>query len=177
MPPMLKDPAVLTALLVAVMAAVTDLKARIVPNVLIIVGLALGFGLQIHASGTPGLIRALEGAAIGLLVFLPFYLAGGMGAGDVKLMAALGACLGPMEILRVALVASLVGALMALALASRRGALGRVLRSTGGLIAAWFTRWPRRIPELTLEAPGNLSIPYAVAIAAGAAMVCILGVS
>jgi prepilin peptidase CpaA len=176
MPPLLKDPAVMTALLVAVMAAVTDLKARIVPNVLIVVGLVLGFGLQIHATGMPGFLRALEGAAIGLMVFLPFYLAGGMGAGDVKLMAALGACLGPMEILRVALVASLVGAMMAVAIASRRGTLARVLRSTGRLIAAWFTRWPRRIPELTLEAPGTLTIPYAVAIAAGA-MVCVLGVS
>jgi len=168
-----QQPALIAALAVAIMAAVTDLRARIVPNRLVAAGLLAGVALQAWTLGPFGAWRALLGAAVGLAIFLPFYLLGGMGGGDVKLMAALGACLGAAGAVRVALVASLFGAVFALAAAARHGALRRCLLRTGRLLASWLTRGPRPAQDLTLDAPGAIAIPYAVAIAAGAVL-CVL---
>jgi prepilin peptidase CpaA len=173
MHPLAQQPALVAALAVALLAAATDLRARIVPNWLVASGLCAGVLLQAWTLGAPGLGRALLGAAVGFGVFLPFYLLGGMGGGDVKLMAALGACLGAFDVMRVALAASLLGAVLALAVAGRHGLLRRSLARTGRLLASWFTRGPRTQPDLTLDAPGALTIPYALPIAGGA-MLCVL---
>src|SRR5262249_40950955 len=109
----IQQPALVTSLAIALCAALTDLRWRIVPNSLVMAGWIAGMALQTWASGGTGALRALIGSAVGLAIFLPFYLLGGMGGGDVKLMAALGACLGPVQILRVALMAALLGAVLA----------------------------------------------------------------
>ncbi|HKY32826.1 MAG TPA: A24 family peptidase [Candidatus Polarisedimenticolia bacterium] len=164
----LEQPALLAALAVALTAAATDLRSRTVPNALVLAGLVSGVALHALGAGSRGALLALAGAAAGFALFLPFYLLGGMGGGDVKLMAALGACLGPTSIVRVAVAASLLGAVLALAFAARAGLLRRTLSRTGRLLAAWATRGPRPLPEISLEAPGALAIPYALPIAAGA---------
>jgi prepilin peptidase CpaA len=86
-------------------------------------GQAAGLGWHAGTSGATGLERSAGGAAVGFLVFLVFYVAGAMGAGDIKLMAAFGALLGPSGILLAALFAAPAGGLMAAAwLAWKRGA-------------------------------------------------------
>lgn len=79
-----------------------DLKEHRIPNYLTLSGVVLGITLQLVLHGWDGLLYSLGGIAVGLLIFIPFYIKGGMGAGDVKLMAAAGAFLG----LNGALIAS-----------------------------------------------------------------------
>src|SRR5215470_13870464 len=99
---------------VASVAAVLDFRFRRIPNWLTLGALALGFALQVARSGAAGIPMALAGAALGLVVLLPFYVMHAMGAGDVKLLAALGALLGPQALLTVIVYAALVGGAISL---------------------------------------------------------------
>jgi prepilin peptidase CpaA len=105
-------------------------------------------GLIVHFAqkGWPGVLHSLFGAAIGFAVFLIFYLLGGMGGGDIKLMAGFGALLGDAHIVPAALLAAISGGLMAAVYLTVRALARRVGR--GGNTAE--------------------SIPYAPAITAGA---------
>src|SRR5687767_2077545 len=97
-------PAALTLAAVAAvtLALATDLRARRIPNWLTggsaLVGLLAGFWLH----GPPGGLSALTGGLLGFALLLPFYALGGVGAGDVKLLAALGTLIGPHDLLSVA---------------------------------------------------------------------------
>lgn len=96
-------------------AAATDLALRKIPNVLVAAGLLLALVLRCLAE--PEWSVALDcagGAVAGLLVFLPLYLLRGMAAGDVKLMAMVGAFLGPAAALVAAMLAALCGGVLAM---------------------------------------------------------------
>jgi len=162
------QPAMIVAVAVALTAALTDLRTRRVPNVLVAAGAAAGLAANVWSSGAAGVSRSIAGAAVGFAVFLPFYLLRGMGAGDVKLMGALGACLGALAILQTALVAAFAGAALAVAVAARSGLLARTLANTGRLLGSWMRRGPRVSMEMSLDNPKALKIPYALPIAAGA---------
>jgi prepilin peptidase CpaA len=104
-----------TALLLLFLAGavITDLRARIIPNVLVLSGALSGVLLAgLHPEGI-GLLRALGGLALGLAIFLPLYLLRAMGAGDVKLMAMAGAFLGYAAIAEAALWVLLTGGVLA----------------------------------------------------------------
>ena len=106
-------------------ATFDDLRRRQVANWINLAGVAAGLGWHVWNGGAAGLGRSAGGAAVGFLVFLFFYVAGGMGAGDVKLMAAFGALLGTSGILLAALFAAPAGGLMAAAwIAWKRGGRG-----------------------------------------------------
>ena len=162
------SPASVAAVTLAIAAAVTDARTRRIPNALVCAGVIAGCLLNVWSSGAQGLWRAALGSLAGFCVFLPFYLLRGMGGGDVKLMAALGACLGTLAVLQTALVASLAGAVLAVAVAARHGALVRTLGGAGRLLAGWLRRGPRRSHDLSLDNPAALKIPYALPIAFGA---------
>jgi prepilin peptidase CpaA len=134
------------AILVGVAAAVDDLARRQIANWIPAAALAGGVGWQVGQHGWWGWLYALGGAAAGFGVFLIFYLLGGMGGGDIKLMAGFGALLGAGRLLEAALWIAGIGGLLALgALAFRR------IRRRAGAPAG---------------APSD-SIPYAPAIALG----------
>jgi len=104
-------------------AAICDFRSRRIPNVLTFGAMAMALAAQCLSGGLPGLATWFLGTlAGGGLLLLP-WLAGGMGAGDVKLLAAAGGMLGPFPIVCAFMAASLIGALMALAAVSRRGAV------------------------------------------------------
>jgi len=168
------NPAIMAALVIALAAAVTDARTRTIPNALVAAGALAGCLLNGWTSGTAGLTRAAVGCLAGFCVFLPFFLLRGMGGGDVKLMAALGSCLGPLPILQTALAASVAGAVMAIVVAIRHGVLARTMRGAGHLLGSWVTRGPRVSHELSLDNPSTLKIPYALPIAFGALyVVCV----
>lgn len=132
------------AILVGVAAVVDDLARRQISNWIPLAALAGGLGWQTGLYGWRGLLYALAGAAAGFAAFLIFYLLGGMGGGDIKLMAGFGALLGATRLAEAALWTAGAGGLLAL-----------------GALALRFVR------KRTGAAPGGDSIPYAPAIALG----------
>jgi prepilin peptidase CpaA len=112
----------------------------------------------------PGLKAALLGALLGLAVLLPFVLVRSLGAGDWKLAGALGACLGPRQLMSVLVGTILVAGVMALALVIWKGRLTRTLRNIAHLLAALFSL---RMPgsEVSLDDPQSTKIPFGVAMA------------
>ncbi|MBZ9539055.1 A24 family peptidase [Modicisalibacter tunisiensis] len=95
--------------LLLVSAVMWDLRKRRIPNLLIMAGAVVGILLQGLLAGHDGALAAIEGLGIGLIVLLPGYLAGFTGAGDVKLMAAIGTFLGPYSVFLAALASIAVG--------------------------------------------------------------------
>src|SRR5437763_974094 len=89
----------------------------------------------------------LPGAAL----FFPFFALGGMGAGDVKLLAALGAWLGPVESLWVAMFAAMAGGVLGLIVALARGYLSTALSNVWLMLMHWRISGPSRVPGITLN--------------------------
>lgn len=132
---------------------VDDLARRHIANWIPVAALAGGIGWQVGRNGAPGLLTALGGTVLGFCVFLVFYLMGGMGGGDVKLMAGFGALLGAGQIFEAALWAAGIGGVLAVC------ALGwQAVAKKLGLAKAAAT------PE---EKERNATIPYAPAITLG----------
>ena len=113
----------LAALVAVTVAVVTDLRSRRIPNWLTGGALALGLLGGFWLGGPSGGLSALGGAALGLLILLPFYAVRGMGAGDVKLLAAVGALLGYQTLLPIAFYGAMAGGVLSLVIMARRGVL------------------------------------------------------
>jgi prepilin peptidase CpaA len=114
------------AIVVGVAATIDDLARRQIANWIPIAGLLAGFAWQIAQNGWRGGVYALAGAAAGFGVFLIFYLLGGMGGGDVKLMAGFGALLGTSRLLEAALWTAGVGGVLALVAVAWKSARRRI---------------------------------------------------
>jgi prepilin peptidase CpaA len=157
----------LLALLALVgIAVVTDLRERRIPNWLTGSGVLIGLTLAaIETGGFP--TAALVGVVTALAIAFPLFALGGVGAGDVKLLAAVGAFVGPGGLLPVIIYGGLAGGVLALGSAVRRGVLVPVLVSSLGLLLHLVTLG-RRGERPTLATPGAHSVPYGVAIAVGA---------
>jgi prepilin peptidase CpaA len=147
------------AILVGLAATADDLARRRIANWIPLAALLGGLGWQIAQSGWMGGLYALGGAAAGFAVFLIFYLMGGMGGGDVKLMAGFGALLGPARLLEAALWTAAVGGVIAVCVIAVKFGL-RVLR--GRTSAAKKNDEGNKGDEQERE-----SIPYAPAITLG----------
>ncbi|MFQ5678315.1 MAG: prepilin peptidase [Gemmatimonadota bacterium] len=169
------DPLLAGALIVVCAFAVWfDLKEGRIPNVLTLAGLVAALLLRLPGGGH-AVATGLGGAGIALGVGLPFFLVGGLGGGDVKLLAAVGAFLGTSRILDGLLAAALVGAGLGVAVMVARGAtrqtmanLHTILRTFGrGTFTGWRSGAENRA-AVTLSTPGAIAVPYGIAIAAGA---------
>jgi len=155
------------ASLCAIVASVFDVKSRRVPN--FITGPAVLFGLLLHLT-RGGWQQLLTSALAGLIcgvVFLLFYLAGGMGAGDVKLIAAVGCIAGLSNIGYVMVFTALAGGVMAIGLATIRGKLKETLFNVGSIATHHSHSGLAPHPELNVLNSKTLRLPYALAIAAG----------
>lgn len=151
-------------LLLVSVAAINDLASRRIPNLLLLSGLVAA--LSLHAvSPDPGkaLLSCLAGAAAGLAIFMPFYLLRGMAAGDVKMMATVGAFTGPAVALHIAILSWCAGGLMALAIIVCRRRVRTALANLWGILRPAVLRLPAG-PAGTRESAG--SMPYGLAIAA-----------
>ncbi len=153
-------------------AALTDLAMRKIPNVLVLSGLLLALILHL-LSGPPWapLSHWLAGIVAGFFLFLPLYLLRGMAAGDVKLMAMVGAFTGPSLALQIAVLSYLIGGVMALLMLL---ASGRWRDSARNLWQICQPLWFRLlgVPLVTVPLAPTASvggIPYGVAVALGTA--------
>ena len=109
----------------------------------------------------------MSGWATGLFLFMPLFLLGGMGAGDVKLLAALGAWLGPTGAFWLAVYSSMAGGLMAVMVSLRHGYLATACKNLGALGRFWWTFGPRPMDALTLERATAPKLAYAVPMFVG----------
>jgi len=148
-------------LLILGVATLTDWRVRTIPNVLTFGAALFGLILQGTINGLPGLAIAAGGWIVGLVCFLPFYAKGGMAAGDVKLMAAVGAFLGPIPGFAACLFTLIAGGVI-------------------GIVSVAINWGLRLIASSTSEGPMSLRdalrtrIPYAGAIAAGTSIVLLV---
>ena len=153
-------------LAIVTFAAVTDLRSRRIPNGLSLGGAALALVVSATLYGAAGVWMAVLGWLLSFAFFMPFYLGGGMAAGDVKLMAMVGAFLGPINGLVACACTLMAGAgLASLIMALRRlpALFGREVE-----VAANAPSACARTLENTLG-----QIPYAAAIAVGALTVVV----
>ena len=150
------------ALIVGAAACATDLHSRRIPNWLTFGATAAAIAFQYASAGPGGVQHAMSGWILGLLLFMPMFVLGGMGAGDVKLLAALGAWLGPSDAFYLALNASLAGGLIAVPLALRRRYLGTAFKNIGSLIKFWWMCGVRPLRSVSLESQSSPRLAYAV---------------
>jgi prepilin peptidase CpaA len=155
------------ALLCAGIASVLDLRERRIPNFLTLPAMAAGCMLHFAIGGWRGLgDSALAGLIAGGL-FLVFYLAGGMGAGDVKLMAAVGCIAGLMPLPPIILATAIAGGLFALAISLYHRRLPETLHDVGTLLAHHVRHGLSPHPRLSLSNQRALRLPFALPIASG----------
>ena len=153
---------------VAGLACVCDLRYRRIPNLLTFGAAALAVGFGVASHGLLGLWTAVAGWGVGCAIFLPWFLLGGMGAGDVKLLAGLGAWLGPEGALWAGLYAGLAGGPLALVVSAARGYLKQSLQNLWCLLTFWRISGIQPMPGLTLRTAASPRLPYALPIAVGA---------
>src|ERR1051325_3540741 len=128
---MVASPLVVTVVASATaVATATDLRTRRVPNWLTFGVAAIGLTMAAAHVDRLDLSGALEGLAVGLLLMLPGHVVGKTGAGDVKLVAALGTLLGPASIAVAFLCTAIAGGALAVLIAVRRGQLQQAIVST-----------------------------------------------
>ena len=149
-------------------AAWRDMKEHRIPNTVTAAGIIAALACSIMLPSGIGWMQSLAGLAVGFGVLFPLYLLRAMGAGDVKLMAMVGAFLGPVDGLGAILSTLVMGGVLAVAVALRRGAMRHVLEN---LRAMWLTAAIRvQIPGMDLPEiaqPTAAKLPYGLAIAAG----------
>jgi prepilin peptidase CpaA len=150
-------------------AAVIDGRSLRVPNWLTLHFAVGGWVYALWSGGGPSLGWSLAGSAVGLACLMPLYAIGGMGAGDVKLMAGVGAWIGPACTFWAFLATALVGGLMGLAMMAASGELARHIALTRAIGREVLTvRDPAALSELAARRkPSMMLLPYGIPIAVG----------
>lgn len=148
-----------------------DLASRRIPNYLTLGAALAGWGFQLGWRGWPGLLDGLGGAILGLGLLLWPYLRRGMGAGDVKALAALGAWLGLTRTLFLFIYMGLSGGLLILAMLAWQGSLRVYLKRGAVQLFNWVLCQSR--PEIAAGGePGRREVPYGAALALGMVILC-----
>lgn len=160
-------------LVLVLTAAVTDLRARRIPNWLTLPAGFLALAIHLTLAGTQGALWSLFGLALAGLVYLLPYLLGWMGGGDLKLMAAAGAIVGPQLWLRLFFWSAILGGVFALIALVRDGRFRRALENISQMVReAARLRSPRaKNPELDIRSDRAVTTPHGVAIAIAALIV------
>jgi prepilin peptidase CpaA len=158
------------AFALAAAACWCDVRTRRIPNRLTFPAAALGVVAATVAHGGHGAVASGAGLLVGLALFFPLFVLRGLGAGDVKLMGALGAWLGTSMVFGVAFYTTLAGGVLALVLIVRHRYGGQAARNLWLLLMHWRVFGMRPFDSLTLETSAGPKLPYALPIAAGLAL-------
>lgn len=150
--------------LVAATAGFTDWRSRRIPNWLTVSGALLGLALNAGLNGVRGVESSLLGMFLGLGVLLPFVVVRSLGAGDWKLIGAMGAFFGPQQLLVVLFATILVAGVMALGLILWKRRVGQTLKNAGRMLMA-FAHFHRPGADLSIDNPEALKVPFGVAAA------------
>ena len=158
----------LSLLVILVTAAINDVRFQKIPNILSLSTIGVGFAYHLWQSGLQGLLFSLGGTLLGMAFLILFYLGGKMGAGDVKLMGAVGSILGPSGVFKAFLFTAVVGGIYAIILLLCRGRLIETLeRISLSLKQSFLTTKPTFITDDGKTAP---VLYYALAIWIGTSL-------
>ena len=147
-----------------------DWRSRRIPNWLTLPAMFAGVAVGAVARGWPGTVAALEGAGVALGALLPFVLARGLGAGDWKLMGALGAFLGPQQTLVVLLGTIMITGMMAVYSMIQQKKVKETAINLWILIVAYSTFRVASAREISLDNPALTKLPFGVAAAVATLM-------
>lgn len=166
-------PVEVALLLIVLTAAVSDIRSRSIPNWLTLGGIVAGLALNTYTTGLAGLKFSAIGFGVAALIFLPLFMIRFLGGGDVKLMAAVGACAGAANLFAIFIFDAIFGGIAALILIIVRGRGKHTLRNIGQMIASLFKGKAPYTQNEELEAGGekSLGMPRAVTIAAATMLV------
>lgn len=154
----------------ALLATIIDIRSRRIPNTLTATMTGVGLGLVVTGLSGVSPAASLGGLIVGLMLMMPGHVMGATGAGDVKLMASVGAILGIQLVVTAFLFTAIAGGVLAVAVALRRRRLTRTLAGTGRLIVA-----PTDLPRELRDASPGSRFAYGPAIAIGSIIAAIIG--
>ena len=154
----------------ALAATVGDLRTRRNPHA--VTAPLAGVGVGLAAAGVSGISLGASAAGlfVGMLLMMPGHMLGATGAGDVKLMAAIGAIVGPGQVVTAFLFTAIAGGVLAVIVAARRRRLAATFAGTGRLIAA-----PTDAPKEIRSAAPVSRFAYGPAIAVGSVLAALVG--
>jgi prepilin peptidase CpaA len=152
---------------VVLLAAVIDVRTQRIPNWLVGPFLLAGLAVSGIAHGWSGLGQSLIGVLIATFALGIFCFLGGMGMGDLKLCAAVGAWVGPSQLVAVLIFTGLAGGVIAIGWACAGGFLPQTLRGTGSLVSGFARKGLKPHETIVLSNPLTRRMPYAPAIAIG----------
>jgi prepilin peptidase CpaA len=150
-------------------AAVYDIRFRRIPNWLVLAGIAMGFVWNAVSSGMPGVVHAAAGLGLGFILYFPLYLIRGRRAGDVKLLAAVGAIAGPVNCVWIFVLTAILGGVIVLIVIAIHKRTSRTFFNV-----AWIVRDLMRFKlpyksseELDVTTDKGLRVPHAAMMAVG----------
>ena len=149
------------------LALVWDLRKGRIPNRITYSGMGAALALRALLGGWHGSVDGLIGGLLGGGIFLLFFLVRGMGAGDVKLMTAMGLFAGVRQCMVIMVVTALAGGVLAVAAMIYRRRGFQTLQNLGSLLRYHVMFGLKPHPEINLQNPESIRMPYAVAIATG----------
>ena len=143
-----------------------DVRYRRIPNLFVLATLISGLTLNLAVGGVRGGLSSIGGCVLAFIFMFILHVFGAMGAGDVKLFAAIGSVIGAHLVLPTFVVVVLTGGVLALVSVLRSGifvtTMQRVLQILVGLLPGW------QMPKFSVPADRRLTIPYGAAITIGA---------
>jgi prepilin peptidase CpaA len=163
----------ITLIIILTIAAVTDLQHRKIPNAVTIPAMLYGLICHTYLNGLDGFLFSVMGTVVGLGLLLLFYINNGMmGAGDVKLMGAVGSILGPLGVFKAFLFTAVVGGIYALIVFAIRGQFIRFLKRI--ILSLNLTLMIRRLTLVPDEEKASPVLCYGIAIGVGTSISLLL---
>jgi prepilin peptidase CpaA len=150
----------------AVLVIYHDVRYRRIPNPFVLATFITGLTLNFVLGGVPGALSSLGGCVLAFILMFILHVFGAMGAGDVKLFAAIGSVIGAHLVLPTFVVVVLTGGLLALASILRSGVFATTMHRVLQILVGLLPGWP--MPKFSVPADRRLTIPYGAAITIGA---------
>jgi prepilin peptidase CpaA len=175
-PPILAGATQVLLAILTLVAAGFDIRFRRIPNWLVLAGILTGFVWNVYSSGWSGLGQAAAGFGLGFALYFPLYLLRARGAGDVKLLAAAGAIVGPGNCFRMFLLTAVLGGVIALVWVAIRGRVRHTFFNLSWIISDLTKlRAPYQTnAELDVTTSRGMRLPHGAMVAVGAAALIVM---
>lgn len=150
----------------AVVIIYHDVRYRRIPNPFVLATLISGLSINLAMGGVNGALDSIGGCLLAFILMFVLHVFGAMGAGDVKLFAAIGSIIGAKLVLPTFVVVVLMGGLLAMVTVLRSGVFRTTMHRVLQILVGLLPGWP--MPKFSVPADRRLTIPYGAAITIGA---------